>query len=132
MRKKISGKSKTELDRESKESLEKNRLELQKSLTDLCKKYDLPFEPPFSHGEVDQILKAAREGEIGKLLETFPHYLTLSESEKINAKLILKFNLDPKLSLRDSPKIIEAISKKLSSSHSAEANSELFKFQKSK
>lgn len=117
---------------EDKEFLEKNRRELQKALTDLCKKYDLPFEPPFSHEEADQILKVAREGELGKLLETFPQYLTFNGSEKINARLIVKFNLDPKLSLQNLGKIIEAISKKLDSSHSSEANPELYRFRKDK
>lgn len=130
MMKKKPEKSKAELERESKEFLAKNRRELEKGLTNLCKKYDLPFEAPFSEGEAKEIISQARQGEFAALLKAFPNYLSLSETEKVRAKLIIKFNLSPKLSLRDMGKINEAIERKLKGASDSSANPELFKFKR--
>ena len=130
MRRKKPEKSKAEKDRESKEFVDKNRRELEKGLTDLCKKYDLPFEAPFSEGEAKEIISQARQGEFAALLKAFPNYLSLSESQKMNAKLIVKFDLDPKMSLRDLTKINEAISRKLKGSSDLSVNPDVFKFKR--
>jgi len=122
---------KVRLDQEEKEFLNKNARELEAALVNYCEKLALDFEPPFSPEEVDYILKAAKKAEFEKLLKVFPNYLSLNENEKLNAKLIVKFDLDPKLSLRDLAKINEAISRKLkASSDSSEVNLELYRFKK--
>jgi len=112
-KKKLPEKSQSELDRESKEFLEKNARELKGALVKYCTEFNLDFEPPFTSEESKEILKVAKQGEFEKLLKTFPNYLSLSESQKMNAKLIVKFNLPRNLSLRDGPAIQKAISEVL-------------------
>ena len=137
MKRKKLEKTKVELEREAreyKESLERIKRETEATLTKWCTMYNLDFEVPFSCEEADEILKVAKQEEFAKLLKMFPNYIKLSDWEKLAAKAILKFDLDPKkFSLKDWPKINEAISLKLSgASHSSEANPELYKFRKGK
>lgn len=127
-------KSKAELEKEEKEykeSLERIRRETEATLTKWCKQFNLDYEPPFSSEEVEEILRMAEQAEFAKLLKTFPNYIQLTDWEKLAAKAILKFDLDPqKFSLKDWPKINEAIGEKLGSSHSSETNPELYRFRK--
>jgi len=133
MRKKKPEKTQAQLDRESKEFFEKNRRELEAALVRYCTDYGLDFEPPFSFEEGKEILKVAKQEEFGKLLKMFPNYNELGEWEKLAAKCIFKFGLDPKkfsLKRGDWPRINEAIGEKLNSSRSVEVNSDLCKFRK--
>ena len=137
MKKKIPEKTKAELDREEreeKEFLAKNSREVKRYLVDCCERFGLDYEPPFSSEEADEILKVAKQEELGKLLKMFPNYAQLGEWEKLAAKCVFKFGLDPKkfsLARKDWPKINEAIAQKLKgSSDSSEVNPELCRFRK--
>ena len=111
-------------------SIRDNKIDLQIDLGKLVKKYDLPFDPPYCAEDADEIIKLSRQAEFAELLRVFPNYQRLTEDEKLNCKLILKFGLDPtQFSLKDRSKINQAISRKLTSD-SSEANPELFKFKR--
>lgn len=132
MRKKKLEKSQSELERESKEFLEKNRKELDDYYIKCCKEHDLPYESPFSSEEGFEILAFMKKKEEEGLLKLFPHFYRLSEWEQLNAKLIIKFSLPRNLSLKDGSAIQKAISGVLKKKGglSKEVDPALYKFKK--
>ena len=88
--------------------------DLREGLAKLCVKYNLPFEPPFNdEAEIDEIIKLSREAETKEIEKVFPRYRLLPEAQQLNAKLICKYGLNPKLSLKNFHAIRDAISVKL-------------------
>jgi hypothetical protein len=130
MRKKKTGKSEAELEKEELEFLEKNSRDLEKSLTDFCKKYDLQFSPPYSNGESNEILSVARRREFEEIEMLFPGFSRYNEDMQINCKLVYKFGLDPKI-VADRQKIMKGITHKLNTGTSdSSVNPDLYRFRK--
>ena len=135
MRKKIKPeKSQAELDLEKKEFRKRNKKELNDYYVKCCKEFDLPYEPPFSNEEGNEILGIMKQKEHEKLLKFFPNYNKLGDWEQMAAKCILKFGLDPQkfsLARKDWSKINEAIFQKLNKgSNDSMVNPSLYKFKK--
>jgi hypothetical protein len=131
MKNKKTEKSKAELEKEELEFLEKNSRDLEKSLTGLCLKYNLPYEAPYDDDERKEIIGLAYAAEHAELLKAFPNYPYLPEPEKTSAKLILKFGLNRNLSLKDGPAIQRAIAKVLEKKGSTRSvDPAFYKFKK--
>jgi len=126
-------KTKTEKLAEEAQRKEQAR-KLEERLGEMVEQFDLDYEKPFTPHE-EAIFKDWAPRRYPALLTTYPSWEFLPEMERTHAVIIIKFDLDKKLSLKNYPAISKALTKKLEkvpsgSSNVSEINTDLFRFRK--